>query len=83
MLTSDPTSDSSDTGGSGKSNDETNGNAENHDWNGSSANNSSENGTAPFVPPSTHTENKLDMEDTTYYVVTSNEHNLTNNVRIL
>lgn len=47
MLTSDPTSDSSDTGGS-KSNDEPN--SMNNGWDVSSMNNTSENGNQPFQP---------------------------------
>ncbi|XP_028171667.1 protein timeless [Ostrinia furnacalis] len=59
MLTSDPTSDSSDTGGSGKSNDEPNGNSGSDDWNGSSVtnNNNNENANEPFKPPNSKQHN--------------------------
>lgn len=61
MCTSEPTSDSSDTGGSGKSNDV------NKDWDASSQmNNTSENGNAPFPIPeekeSYNEEKKNSME---------------------
>lgn len=50
MLTSDPTSDSSDTGGSGKSNDDLN--SVNDKWTGSSDNNATEPpGIQNFQPP--------------------------------
>lgn len=50
MCTSEPTSDSSDTGGSGKSNDDPN--SVNKDWDASSQmNNTSDNGHAPFPSP--------------------------------
>lgn len=51
MLTSDPTSDSSDTGGSGKSNDEPNVNSVSDGWNGSSVTNRNENAYESFKSP--------------------------------
>ncbi|KAM3964699.1 timeless isoform 2-T2 [Aphomia sociella] len=51
MLTSDPTSDSSDTGGSGKCNDEPN--SVNSGWDASSMNNTSENDNQPYQQPPT------------------------------
>ncbi|KAI8427777.1 hypothetical protein MSG28_002193 [Choristoneura fumiferana] len=49
MLTSDPTSDSSDTGASGKNNEEPN--SENNGWGAFSENNTSENGSPPCQQP--------------------------------
>lgn len=54
MLTSDPTSDSSDTGGSGKSNDEIN--SVNDKWTGSSDNNGTEPSGVQNFPPQQDSE---------------------------
>ncbi|XP_053625997.1 protein timeless isoform X2 [Plodia interpunctella] len=63
MLTSDPTSDSSDTGGSGKSNDEPN--SVNNGWDSTaSMNNNSENGNQPYQQTK-DVENKVNVEDKT------------------
>ncbi|XP_075992234.1 timeless isoform X2 [Anticarsia gemmatalis] len=65
MFTSDPTSDSSDTGASGKSNDDPN--SINKEWDGdasSEMNNSSENGNQPFHPPN---EKESDMGQKNIY----------------
>nr|QNI60324.1 timeless [Grapholita molesta] len=59
MLTSDPTSDSSDTGGSGKSNDEPN--SETNGW-GVSENNTMKDENQPFQPPLPD-ENDIHMRD--------------------
>ncbi|XP_052756845.1 protein timeless isoform X2 [Galleria mellonella] len=60
MLTSDPTSDSSDTGGSGKCNDEPN--SVNNGWDASSMKNTSENGNQSYQK-STADEKKAKDED--------------------
>ncbi|XP_013200570.1 protein timeless [Amyelois transitella] len=61
MLTSDPTSDSSDTGGSGKSNDEPN--SVNNGWDSTaSMNNISENGNQPYQE-TTLAETKVTIQD--------------------
>lgn len=71
MLTSDPTSDSSDTGGSGKCNDEPN--SVNNGWDASSMKNTSENGNQSYQK-STADEKKAKDEDMRDSVVTKSEH---------
>nr|QCH40579.1 timeless [Chilo suppressalis] len=78
MLTSDPTSDSSDNGGSGKSNDETNVNSVINDWNGSSANNSTENSNEPFQPPPPATGKQTDKIISDYNEHTNKEMDFNN-----
>ncbi|KAF9414680.1 hypothetical protein HW555_007458 [Spodoptera exigua] len=69
MCTSEPTSDSSDTGGSGKSNDDPN--SVNKDWDASSQmNNTSENGNPPFQ---TTEEKESDNEDKNNSIESNND----------
>ncbi|XP_049865864.1 protein timeless [Pectinophora gossypiella] len=70
MLTSDPTSDSSDTGGSGKSNDEPN--SVNNGWDATSMNNVSENGNQ-FHPPELMEEQHVIVEQNCDAIENTNE----------